>query len=344
MKLFKNNNTQTLSLSKSKFEPKKRLVLTAEAKPNKNTVKDQLDLLGKEAKTEVCIYRGCGGVGDILMATPLLQIIKETFPNCKLTFAIDTKSAGDTYYNLVKNNPFIDEIVSAHTIKKDSYHIFKDISSVCIAYENSGLPWINRIDIFANACGFKLKDPKVFYKVEDKERIWATNFLSKIKNIEHSKIIMLHTASFDHKRTWPIHKYSEFISAYNNLDSSTIYLVNDFQHLNPYWSKLKNVVDISNYSIKEVAALTEQVDLFIGPDSGPMHIAGALNTPGIILFGSIPPEARINYYPSLEFYKTKGLACMPCYYRKCNFQVKCMTLINPTVIADLAYKKIHEII
>jgi len=41
-------------------------------------------------------------------------------------------------------------------------------------------------------------------------------------------------------------------------------------------------------SIEELTSLTTQVDLVIGSDTGPTHIAWAVNTPSITLFGSTP--------------------------------------------------------
>lgn len=322
---------------------KKRFVLKAEdSKVKKSTMNDELRYLNNGVNVKICIYRACGGLGDILMITPLLRVIKETYPLCQLTFAIDTKTAGDNYYNLIKNNPYIDEIVSAHTVKKDSYHLFKDISSVCLQYENSGLPPINRIDIFAKSCGFQLTSPKPYYRVEEDEKIWASNLFDKISKGKKDKykFIMLHTASYDNKRTWPIHKYTELISLLNKERSDIFYLINDFQRLNPYWDKMRNTYEVSSYGIRELCAITERVDLFVGPDSGPMHIAGALNTPGIALFGSIAPQARINHYPSFEALTVKNLACMPCYYKPCPFNIKCMTSLEAAMVSKKVLEKL----
>ena len=338
MKIFKPNHkpdTQGIISLDQRKDPKKRFVVKADGgSTRKSTINDELHYLNDGYKAKVCIYRGCGGIGDILMCTPLLQAIKETYPDCHLTFAVDTKTANDTYYNILKNNPYIDEVISAHTVNRDRYHLFKDISSSCLQYENSGLPWINRIDIFANACGFKLKNPKVYYKVEDQEREWAQAIISKVTKGNSHKIVMLHTASFDVKRTWPIHKYIELIGYLNKNRSDIFYLVNDFQGLYPYWDKVKNTYNVSAYRIRELAALTEQVDCFVGPDSGPMHIAGALEILGVTLFGSIPPQARINYYPSLEAITATGLACLGCGYHGCQFNIKCMTSLSPQMVGD----------
>jgi ADP-heptose:LPS heptosyltransferase len=342
MRLFKPKSSNGVTPVET-ISPQKRLVVRSDAVASRrSSIRDELEFL--EAKNvRVCIQRSCGGLGDILMCTPLFQAIKEEYPAVELTFAIDMKSAGDSYYQLVKNNPYVDKVISSKDVNRDHYHLFKDISSVCLAYENSGLPWINRIDIFANACGFKLKDPVVYYKVEDSERLWANGFIAKALNgtpRKDKKLVMLHTASYDVKRTWPIKKYTEFITAVNEKRSDVLYFVNDFQRLNPYWSSVKNVIDVSQFKIREIAALTEQMDLFVGPDSGPMHIAGALKTPGVILFGSIPPASRINHYPSLEAITATGLACLGCGYKPCPFNIKCMTSLSADSVATRAVSRL----
>lgn len=65
-------------------------------------------------------------------------------------------------------------------------------------------------------------------------------------------------------------------------------------------------------SIKETAALLSKVDLFIGNDSAPQHIAAAMGTPVISLFG---PTNPVNFHPyGTEYKLIKGnLDCSPCF-------------------------------
>jgi len=64
-------------------------------------------------------------------------------------------------------------------------------------------------------------------------------------------------------------------------------------------------------SIGTLAALLCQTDLFIGNDTGPMHLAAAMGTPTIGLFG---PETPVRYGPFGD--KNVGLygsvTCSPC--------------------------------
>ncbi|QDU82987.1 ADP-heptose--LPS heptosyltransferase 2 [Planctomycetes bacterium Pla163] len=63
--------------------------------------------------------------------------------------------------------------------------------------------------------------------------------------------------------------------------------------------------------VAELGALLERADLFVGNDSGPMHLAAALGTPTVGLFG---PETPVMYEPIGT--RTRALyrppACSPC--------------------------------
>lgn len=72
------------------------------------------------------------------------------------------------------------------------------------------------------------------------------------------------------------------------------------------------VVDLSGQlSLKQLAALTAQARLFIGVDSAPMHIAAAMQTPTVALFG---PSGEIEWGPWQVANRvvTMDLACRPC--------------------------------
>lgn len=71
---------------------------------------------------------------------------------------------------------------------------------------------------------------------------------------------------------------------------------------------------ISGLSLTELSALCAKAKLFIGNNSGPMHIAAAMGTPTLVLQGPSPMEWNIPWLPtSLHRYAAiSGLACQPC--------------------------------
>ncbi len=72
-------------------------------------------------------------------------------------------------------------------------------------------------------------------------------------------------------------------------------------------------------TVHETAALIARCDLFLGNDSGPMHLAAAVGTPVVAIFGPSNKEAWGPYtppgLPSPHRIVALDLPCMPCFYR-----------------------------
>jgi len=78
----------------------------------------------------------------------------------------------------------------------------------------------------------------------------------------------------------------------------------------------------------QLAALIKRAQIFIGNDSGPMHIAAAVDTPVVALFGSTDPEIwRPWTRRSQVIYK--AVACSPCDHTGCEMgELNCMRQIT----------------
>ncbi len=72
-------------------------------------------------------------------------------------------------------------------------------------------------------------------------------------------------------------------------------------------------------SIKVAAAVLEQADLFVGNDAGLMHLATAMDTPSVAIFGLSNWKAWGPYVADRSKQKAivvrLDLPCMPCFYR-----------------------------
>ena len=78
----------------------------------------------------------------------------------------------------------------------------------------------------------------------------------------------------------------------NNIITVNIKKVKKKKSLYLLYTELKNLAPHVNIceklSIEGLISLIPQVDLIIGPDTGPTHIGWALNVPSITLFGPTP--------------------------------------------------------
>jgi len=82
------------------------------------------------------------------------------------------------------------------------------------------------------------------------------------------------------------------------------------------------LMPVDTPSIKEMAAILERCRLFIGNDSGPMHVAAALGVPTVGIFGPGSPRltAPIAPAPRLSIVD-KRYPCSPCrqdFFRECS--------------------------
>jgi heptosyltransferase-3 len=90
-----------------------------------------------------------------------------------------------------------------------------------------------------------------------------------------------------------------------------------------------NPIDLSGRTtLKQLAAISEMSELFIGVDSAPMHIAAAVNVPVVGLFG---PSSETLWAPWCEKHLviSKDMACrLPCKNKRGCRTYECMNEIT----------------
>jgi lipopolysaccharide heptosyltransferase II len=86
--------------------------------------------------------------------------------------------------------------------------------------------------------------------------------------------------------------------------------------------------------LNELVYIISQLDLLITNDSGPMHIAAAVNTPIVALFGPEDP-VLMRPYTSKEMYRIvqKNIKCMACKNKKFT-QHTCLEAITPEEVFE----------
>lgn len=94
-------------------------------------------------------------------------------------------------------------------------------------------------------------------------------------------------------------------------------------------AKAKPLIVCGKTTVMELAALMKHFKVYITPDSAPMHIASAMGTPFIALFGPTDPKRHLA--PSEEcvvMCKAAELKCSPCYKPACSKKLSCMRRIT----------------
>lgn len=100
------------------------------------------------------------------------------------------------------------------------------------------------------------------------------------------------------------------------------------------------VVRCGDFDLPELRALIERASVYIGGDSGPLHIAATTRTPIVALFGPTVPERSMPWrdprIPTLAV-DAGPLPCRPCDQRRCiPGDFRCLTSVRVDQVAEAA--------
>jgi heptosyltransferase-2 len=88
-------------------------------------------------------------------------------------------------------------------------------------------------------------------------------------------------------------------------------------------------------AISDLPALLSQCHLFVGNDSGAMHVAAAVGLPVVAVFGPTDPFGTAPVTPRCSVVQERPY-CSPCFLRRCPTDHRCMTRVTPDAVEAAA--------
>lgn len=289
-------------------------------------------------------------IGDIVLSTPLIKKIKDTYPDSDITYV--TTPSGEA---ILKNNPHLNNII---VYDKRGEH--KGISGVWqlgkrLRYENfnmvitphrylrsSILSWLSRspirkgYDIASGSCLFteKIKYDRTKHEIEkllsfvapenkkryeielypgEKEKMKGDN-LWKENLLEDKKVVVLAPGSKWFTKQWPVEYFNKLAESLKKLSNVRLIVVGGKDEINLPIEK-ENIIDMrGKTSLLELADILSRADVVVTNDSSPIHIASAFKKPRIFaLFG--PTIEKFGFFPwslNSKVFQVNGLKCRPC--------------------------------
>ncbi len=160
-------------------------------------------------------------------------------------------------------------------------------------------------------------------------------------------LIAVHVGAGTPAKRWPTVYFHELICQLRDREAATCILVGGQEDRHTAHSLDRLGTPACNWvgrlSLLELAALCQQVDVFIGPDSGPAHIAAACGARTIVLFsGTNQPSqwAPVGPYVVPLRYQTP---CAPCCLKTCcQPGHPCMAGITPDTVVRIVSRALHR--
>jgi heptosyltransferase-2 len=254
------------------------------------------------------------GVGDLCMFLPYIQQIKDHNKNFQFTLITKKRTAAK---QILKYEPSVNQIVYLEDeileITKSKINNFFRILNF-IKRNNFSKIYIMHFSLFwflvAKISGIKniykygilKKNVDIYLNALEQNKRWLqnTNLSSQTKitylqnNNKSNNQIIIGIGSSGPTKKWPTENYIELIKKISN-KNITFYLAGgnneiENQIANKIINEIKEnrVKSLCSLSIGEIMPIINSSKLYIGNDTGFMHLSAGLSIPAIGLFGDTP--------------------------------------------------------
>lgn len=257
-------------------------------------------------RAELKIVSPGGGIGDELLASGVIKAVKEANPSCQITFV-------SRYPEFWRGHPLIHTVLPSTDANKRGgldlsyrYLVPSRESVFRLIGERVGLP----IDQFRPVPPTVTPSP------------WLAAELSEIKR--PYLLIQPETSSWTPNKAWPLERWE---SVARELSKNWLVIevgTKSLLHL-PCSENFKSLA--GQTSLSDLACLISRAKLYLGAESGGMHIAAGYDTPAVIVFGGYTAPENFPYPHNIPI--GSDVSCAPCWlYTPCPYSLKCLHGIN----------------
>lgn len=231
------------------------------------------------AKNSIFIRRA-GALGDVLMSTGVVRALREKNKCKRIIFATNSPDA-------LRGNPNIDLVVPTQS----EVPAGAEVINLDMTYENN--PKREVWKTYAEAAGLSAESDLGF-EMYSTQRDFDSMKL-KIPQVDFTKdrVAVLHCAISWANRTWPRPYWLDVSRKLSGSGYKVITIGKGADYRSDLYANVFNMVD--RLSIQEIRELMKKASVFVGMDSGMLHVAQTTDVPIVGLFTVANPKYRI--YP-----------------------------------------------
>ena len=172
------------------------------------------------------------------------------------------------------------------------------------------------------------------------------------KQLDPAALVLIHPGPSWPVREWPRENWTQLVAELRARGFTSIGQLGVGRYM--YFGKMEvppvpgAVSLLDAFTVEECTAAIAQAKLFIGIDSGLLHIAAATRTPAVGVFGMTRPEFRFSKNFRKDFVATR-VVCAGCEHRKprlhwvtgCPYDIKCMKTIGVDEVLSACLAKLE---
>ncbi|HEU5231060.1 MAG TPA: glycosyltransferase family 9 protein [Ktedonobacteraceae bacterium] len=358
------------------------------------------------------------GIGDLLLATPALRALRESYPHARIDLLVTPDSAGLLNgWNVIDHVIVLDKYLFDYpqqmiihptkllrlallwnTLREGHYDAVLLLHHLTLPFGrlkhqalmratgakwrvglDNGHGWFLNVRVkddgfgamheaeynmaVVEAVGATIKDRHLFVPLSDEERAKARALVygEELPESIQRPLIAFHPGSggYSTARRWSPEKFANLADTlYHDVGGQLLLLGGPeetalHQQIMALMQSEMPVRSLAGKgSIKVAAAVLELVDLFVGNDSSLMHLAAAVGTPTVAIFGLTNHKAWGPYTGDDSSRKASvvrlDLPCMPCFYRDHELGTPegcatrdCLAMLGVDPVAVAARRMLH---
>lgn len=318
-----------------------------------------------------------GAIGDLLQLTPLIRKLKTAFPNSEITLLLGSSATA----TLFRYNPHIQETLVYDKKGKDQSHtpllkLWKKLRErkfdLVINFQRSNLKtWVLATAAFP--CRVlvyhKAKDPAIHVVdnylatiaplgLDSADRTLELSFgkddgqfaddLFSLSGFGRTPVVALNPGASHAVNRWSTERFATLADLLADRLGIKVLLVGGAQDsalAQDIVSRARTKpLDITGKaSLLQLGALLKKCALLVSGDTGPLHLATAVGTRVIALFGAADPARTGPVGAGHRVIQAKDVACVPCCSRTCNntAYLECMEKISAEEVFQVVAKMLR---
>ena len=332
-----------------------------------------------ERKTENILIIKPGAIGDLLHMTPVIRALKGLYPQAAITIMVSSRVTA----TLFTANPMIDEVVIFDKKGEQRtwggvFKLWKRLRpkkfDLVLNYQRSNLKgWalvtaaipcrvlvyhktrrrvIHAIEDHLRPLAALGIDPKTADRSLDffpsgQEKEYAERFIAE-NDLAGKRLVAFNPGTSAENKCWPIGRFAELGDRLVREHGVAVVVVGSRDEA-PLAAAIREgmkeeMFDLCGCTLGELAALLEHCEFLVTGDTGPMHMAAAVGTPVLALYGPISPVRSGPVGEGHRIVMHDSLECCPCNSFKCKIKKfrLCMETITVEEVGQVAAEMLAQ--
>ncbi len=306
-----------------------------------------------------------GAIGDLLELTPVIKALANRYHGARISLLVGTRDTA----TLFQHNPHVAEVIvfdrrgehkTLSSLLKFWSRLHQKRYNLVIHFQRSNVKaWLlasaafpcrvlvyhksrktdvhvldNYLDTVA-PLGIRVKDPRLELYTGREDDAYADDLFSR-EGLSSGVVIALNPGASNPVKQWSAGQFSELADALAENVSAKIIIVGGKEDAALAASIAGNMKKVSplmlagKTTLLELGSILRKCDLLVSGDTGPLHLATAVGTHVVGLFGSVDPARTGPVGPGHRVIQAKGLPCVPCRSLTCanSVHLECMNKIT----------------